>query len=71
VYKKTYYHIQREKIWNVGEEYFVGNEKNRYYSFFEFNGQNYHDKSSDLYFPPTEVADYILDYLITGKKTLK
>jgi hypothetical protein len=68
VYKKTYYHIQREKTWNIGEEYFVGNEKNHYCSFFDLYGQNYQDENSGVLFHPNEVADYILDYLITGKK---
>jgi ABC-type proline/glycine betaine transport system ATPase subunit len=32
VHKKTYYHIQREKIWNTGEEHFAGSEKIGNYS---------------------------------------
>ncbi|MDR0602768.1 MAG: DUF2441 domain-containing protein [Bacteroidales bacterium] len=68
VHKRTYYHIQREKIWNINEEHFAGNNKNRYCSFFDSCGQNYQDANSGVLFPPTEVADYILDYLITGKK---
>ena len=68
VHKKTYYHIQREKIWNTGEEHFVGGEKNRYCSFFDLYGQNYQDANSGALFPPIEVADYILNYLGTGEK---
>jgi len=66
--KKTYYHIQRKQIWNVGESHFIGNEVNNYFNYFDKNGHNYEDKHSGKLFNPNYIADCMLQYIETGYK---
>jgi len=68
VKNQPFYHIQRNRTWNVGQTYFIGQEKNNYCKYFDLYAHNYEDKKSGIPFHPNLIADSMLEYLETGEK---
>ncbi|MDR0680419.1 MAG: hypothetical protein LBG15_01000 [Dysgonamonadaceae bacterium] len=65
---KTFYHIQKELSWKVGETHFVGLNKNYYLDFFDENGHNFEDPITKKIMHPNKVAEFLIEYLQTGHK---
>ncbi|MDR2027523.1 MAG: DUF2441 domain-containing protein, partial [Prevotellaceae bacterium] len=65
---KTFYHIQKEPSWKVGETHFAGLNKNYYLDFFDENGHNFEDPVTKKIMHPNKVAEFLIEYLQTGHK---
>ena len=66
--KKIYYHLQRRKMWNVGDIRFVGQETNYYNAYFDHNAHNYEDPVTHEVIPLLDMVLYLEYYLNNGQK---
>ena len=66
---KKYYHIQKKGSWEVGETYFIGKEKNTFYTYFDKKGNNYYDPKSGRSINTFDIAKSMVDFLKTKRKS--
>lgn len=68
VKNKIYYHVQRERRWELGQKHFIGLCENEYCAFFNDNAHNYEDKNTHKVFSLPAVMETMVHYLETGEK---
>lgn len=68
VKNKTYYHIQRQRRWELGQKHFIGLHENEYCAFFNDNAHNYEDKNTHKVFSLPAIMEAMVNYLETGEK---